>query len=323
MMLSKLLSLLILSALALFLTGGKRKRGIGNPQSEVSEKPVQQRNSSATDSHQPTRHIQKITSPIEVSIIQPHPEEEQKWRDDQKAFWDRQLAVARKLNRITLLAGLAALAGLYVLYLQADAAKIAAQAALGQFHVSLRPWISPTHKIHDDRLTVSKDGGIQIYLDTTVENVGQSIAMDLSSWNDMLILDATMDKEAAIVRLKQQCDANLHPDPKSRPIQEVLFPKQTMSMPPSHIGLTKKQLSEAKFRNGEVKIIGLAIIGCISYRASFESPESLRHQTRFIYQLYEIEKVANMISVLGTVFDVPIADRFKYVMPVVTHYSAD
>ena len=36
--------------------------------------------------------------------------------------------------------------------------------------------------------------------------------------------------------------------------------------------------------------VGFTIVGCVSYRASFEPPESRRHQTRFMYYLARIDK---------------------------------
>jgi hypothetical protein len=75
-----------------------------------------QQNSSTDSCHPPTNAEQKSTSPVEISIVNPNPQDEQNWRNEQKEFWKRQLAINQRLNCITLFAGLVGLAGLVVLY---------------------------------------------------------------------------------------------------------------------------------------------------------------------------------------------------------------
>lgn len=63
------------------------------------------------------------------AVTQPQSQDEQKWRDEQKDFWERQLSLARELNWITLFAGVIGFGGLIILYFTLKATQEAVDAA--------------------------------------------------------------------------------------------------------------------------------------------------------------------------------------------------
>jgi len=167
----------------------------------------------------------------------------------------------------------------------ADAAKRAADVAEKTLILSQRLWISVTHKIAKP-LTFDETGKASIYLSEILENIGQSVAVNVLSWADIIPLDPGMGYQTAISRQNQYCDTNRHPNPQAIP-GYVLFPKQ--QRPPASTGMaaTREIVEKAKslappWANGK---IGFAIVGCVFYRASFEPPDAGRHQTRFMYYL--------------------------------------
>ena len=82
----------------------------------------------------------RSTQPLKVENIappiQPNAEEE-KWHADQRRYWERQLRVAKWLDRITVIAAVVGLAGLFVVKSTLDATKQAAGAAADQAKVAL------------------------------------------------------------------------------------------------------------------------------------------------------------------------------------------
>ena len=86
----KLLKALFLLILALELLARRDK----TKKLDINEQSRDSQNRAPNNSHPPTNNVEKLTSPIEVSIIHPKPDDEQKWRNEQKKFWERQLAIA-------------------------------------------------------------------------------------------------------------------------------------------------------------------------------------------------------------------------------------
>jgi len=152
-----------------------------------------------------------------------------------------------------------------------------------QLKLSHRPWISPVHEIITP-LTFD-DRGATLTMTQTLFNVGNSVALNVSSWADMFPFEWTAGYPQASSRQKQWCDANRHPNPKSTS-GYVMFPNQTVDGKVI-VGLTKKQILEAKsfIKPNRPKAINLVIVGCIHYRSSFEPSEAPTHQTRFTYLL--------------------------------------
>ena len=146
----KLLSvsfLLILAAFGMLKNRRKRK----NENSKENKQSRNEQNGAADGPHPPTSTPQKHPL-VDIPVAQPISEDEQKWRDEQKRFWNRQLSLARKLNWITFFAGAVGIGGLIILYFtlkatqeastaskdQAGAAKIATEIAKQTFDENVK-----------------------------------------------------------------------------------------------------------------------------------------------------------------------------------------
>lgn len=145
-----------------------------------------------------------------------------------------------------------------------------------QLELSQRPWISPTHALTTP-LVIDNTGGVSLTLRELLENTGESVALDVSSWADMFHFTWATGWTQAQRRQKQWCDANRHPNPKSS-LGDVIFPKKNVLRNVS-FGLTPKQVLEIKPAKSDT----LIIVGCIYYRSSFKPRASPTHQTRFAY----------------------------------------
>jgi hypothetical protein len=176
----------------------------------------------------------------------------------------------------------------------ADAAKRAASAAeksnaltAQQMELAERPWVFASHEI-ETPLTFVPAGGAALVLRETMENVGRSAAVDLSSWADAIPLDPNGSAKSAIARQVQYCDAHRRYTGKGALGTSVLFPKQNRSQTIG-MGPTREQLAQAVAKAqampGQPKRVGFAIVGCIWYRAFFEPEDTPLHQTRFMYYL--------------------------------------
>jgi hypothetical protein len=169
----------------------------------------------------------------------------------------------------------------------ADAAKSSARTADQTLSLTHRPWVWAKHEV-DGSLLFSEQIGAVLSFNETLENVGQSVAVDIVSWADLIpsIPANNADYNDALAVRRQHCDALRRPQPPGG--GEVLFPKQ--AYPPAwrvaaaRNELTKKvlSLSSQTYSPGQ---IAFTLVGCVSYRASFEAVDARRHQTRFLYTL--------------------------------------
>lgn len=145
-------------------------------------------------------------------------------------------------------------------------------------------------------------------LGEVLENIGQSVAVEVVSWTDIIPEDPRWGFQEALARRDQHCDAFRHPKPRLLSGSSVLFPKQ--EYPPAgkllviQAETVKKAVSLAPPKTrGRV---GILVIGCISYRASFEAPDTRRHQTQFMYALGRSDRGRGMpmlIEPSGTMSD--------------------
>jgi hypothetical protein len=173
----------------------------------------------------------------------------------------------------------------------ADAAKSAADTAANQLVLSERPWIKITHRIVNPlTFDVPGNGGqiTSMTLEDTLENVGQSVALHIFSWEDVIPMDNGFSPfVTARVRQGQWCNASRHSDVTKGLSGYVLFPKDHFSQN-SRIGgymtIVNKIAQENKNIPGKV---GFVLIGCVAYRSSFEPADAPAHETKFIYQLAE------------------------------------
>src|ERR1700730_7138544 len=157
----------------------------------------------------------------------------------------------------------------------ADAAKSAAETAAASMVVGERPWIATKHRIVSP-LTFNVGGrasGIPIAmmtLEDTLENIGQTVAVNVRSWEDVIPMDRNHTINTARERQKQWCDANRYPDTRGLS-GYTLFPHDA-SVGQSIVGPQMPKVTEAEITN-EVGLNGkvaFVVVGCVSYRPTFE-----------------------------------------------------
>ena len=154
-----------------------------------------------------------------------------------------------------------------------------------------RPWLKIKHRIIKP-LTFDVGGKVagpiaSMVLEDTIENVGQSVAVNVLSWEDIIPLDPDSSARTASARQKEWCNANRHPNPNGV-TGYGLFPHDP-AIGQSFIGPTMDKVMEAVSHNPDYLRgkVGFALVGCVCYRASFEPKSSPTHQTRFLYYLGE------------------------------------
>jgi len=172
----------------------------------------------------------------------------------------------------------------------AKAAQSAADTASDSLVLGQRPWIKIKVRMISP-LTFNVGGrasGIPVAMmrvQNTIENVGQSVAENVLSWEDVIPMDTDHSTRTARARQKQWCDANRHPDPRGLS-GYTLFPHDPMTED-AVVGPQMPKVIAAEIRdepglNGKVAFV---LVGCVCYRSSFEKPTAPTHETRFMYYL--------------------------------------
>jgi len=173
----------------------------------------------------------------------------------------------------------------------ADAAKSDAETAAAGLVLGQRPWVKIKHRIVSP-LTFNIGGRASsipvamMTVEDTIENIGQSVAENVLSWEDVIPMDPDHSTKTARARQKEWCDANRHPDPRGLS-GYTLFPHDP-SIEQSSVGPQMPKVAEAVIRNEARDINGkvaFVLVGCVCYRSSFEKPDAPTHQTRFMYYL--------------------------------------
>jgi len=165
-----------------------------------------------------------------------------------------------------------------------------ARIAQRQLELSQRPWIKIKNSIASP-LTFDVGGrasGIPVAMmkiEDTIENVGQSVAVHVLYWEDVIPIDQDHSLRTARARQRQWCDANRHPNPRGLSGYN-LFPHDPI-VQTSTIGPQMPKVVEAERRNepGLNGKVAFVLVGCVCYRSSFDPQSAPTHQTRFIYYL--------------------------------------
>ena len=182
----------------------------------------------------------------------------------------------------------------------ADAAKSAAATAEATLKASQRPWVKIKHRIvRPLAFDVPAQNGpvASMTVEDTLENVGQALALNVLSWEDILPIDQDLSLTTARIRQEQWCGTNRHPNPKALS-GYILFPHdhfvQYSTVGPSMEIVTK---AAKQIPGGMTALYGevaFAFVGCVSYRSPVDSPDAPRHETGFIYRLGQIEPWGGM-----------------------------
>src|ERR1700674_5619813 len=134
----------------------------------------------------------------------------------------------------------------------AEAAKSASETAHDTLIATERPWVKIKQRIISP-LTFNVGGrasGIPIAMMTvedTIENVGQTVAVNVLSWEDVIPVDLDHSIRTARARQKEYCDANRHPDPRGLS-GYTLFPHDP-SIGKSIVGPQMPKVEAATIRN--------------------------------------------------------------------------
>jgi len=168
----------------------------------------------------------------------------------------------------------------------ADAAKSAAATASKSLEVGNRPWVKITHRLVKP-LDFNFVGGMgpaaSMVVEDTLENVGQTVALHVLSWEDIIPIDADYSARTALARQKEWCDANRN-SAQTRTVGSVLFP-HALVVQNSGMAALMTKINAAVAASPIKGKVGFAMVGCVVYRSSFEPLNTPNHQTRFIYDL--------------------------------------
>lgn len=190
----------------------------------------------------------------------------------------------------------------------AKAAEDTSKTAALQVEVTGRPWVKFKPRI----LSVAFNSNFfrvesaVVNIEDTFENVGPTVALNVTSWEDVFPLDATFHR-SAIARQKEMCDANRHLAPTGV-TGYSLFPKDPFILH-SIVGPPMKLVTQAVVKTSEGDRVGFVLVGCVSYRAPFEAVDAPRHQTRYVYLLGRTGADGNFntyIEPTGTITDLGV-----------------
>ena len=175
--------------------------------------------------------------------------------------------------------------------ISAQAASSAAKIASDQLVLSERPWVKIKHRIANP-LTFNVGGRASgkdvasIIIEDTLENVGQTAALNVFSWEDIIPLDSDFTRRTAQARQEEWCGANRHRPPSGGLSGFTLFPHDPM-VQQSTVGPTMETVTRAATNSpkGIEGKVGFVLVGCVAYRSSFEPQTNPAHETWFVYYL--------------------------------------
>jgi hypothetical protein len=180
----------------------------------------------------------------------------------------------------------------------ADAATSAATTATESLVLAERPWVKINHRIVSP-LTFNVARGSSsvatITLENTIENVGQSVAVNVFTWEELIPLDPGFSDVLRTVHARQAetCDAYRHPKRSGTFTGDVLFPHDPnsrasildISMPKVMRNVTHGELGSDGKPSSLNGTASFAVAGCVYYKFSFDPDSAPTHQTRFLYIL--------------------------------------
>ena len=172
----------------------------------------------------------------------------------------------------------------------ANAAKSAADTATKAMEIGNRPWIKIKHRIISP-LTFDVAGRIGspialMTVEDTIENVGQSVALNVFSWEDVLPIDLDHSTKTARARQEKWCGANRHRSPKGLS-GYMLFPREPW-VQYSEVGPSMATLPPYIVHGNDSRLngkLGFVLVGCVCYRSPLDQSISPAHETRFMYYL--------------------------------------
>lgn len=162
-----------------------------------------------------------------------------------------------------------------------------------------RAWVSAEYQIVKP-LTFDEAGNVYITLNVMMKNVGKSVALNVLPWVSLVLLDLGEGYMTPLALQERECDKRRYQKIDLKHMSgAALFPEQEVSLPhPSYARITAERIKQAVAQVPPEKKgqIGFAVVGCVSYRASFEDLQEWRHQTRSMFFLaHQVEFGINQL----------------------------
>lgn len=226
---------------------------------------------------------------------------EEKWRDQQRTNWWRQLCVQWTMVGITGAATVAAIISLAFLKETLEANKISADAARKSVELADRslsavdrPWLSVRFEIGSD-LKFSSEGG-RITIVFAVKNIGKSPALHADVYAEFRMISPRSDFVEEHLKTCARTKPPLTPDTPAAGFS--LFPDEQLvishSLPISHDDMQKARLTFEDIYKDDGPLgpvwFNPILFGCVTYR--FASDGSY-HQTPFIADIFRIDHRPN------------------------------
>jgi hypothetical protein len=186
------------------------------------------------------------------------------------------------------------------------AAKAAADIAHDTLVLSNRPWIRITHRIVKPlnfNFVGAAGAAATMTVQDIIENVGNGVAVNVISWEDVIPEDSDMSTTSARRRQDEWCNANKSFDPKSRTELRgyALFPKGPPLIQNSGVGplmstvekAAENNMASSSFLwkgNGPNPLAGkvaFVMVGCVVYRSPLDPDGTRPYMTGFLYHLAE------------------------------------
>ena len=180
--------------------------------------------------------------------------------------------------------------------IQAKAAQVSANAALSAAEtanaamvVGNRPWVKVTPQIVDPlRFGALRNGGpmATMAIRNHFENVGQSVASNIVFWEDVIPVDADHTFRTALARRESWCDAHRHNQASwSGSVRFPHDPWDEGSIVGPSMATIREVMKESEKDPIAKDKVSFVLVGCVSYRSSFEPESAPNHETRFLYLL--------------------------------------
>jgi len=172
------------------------------------------------------------------------------------------------------------------------AAQKSADTAAESLVLQQRPWVKIKHRILRPLTfgTEAWKGPVaSAVIGDILENVGQSVALNVLSWEDIIPMDSDGSIRTARLRQSEMCDAYRHRTPRSL-TGYMLFPKDNPWVQNSTVGPKMETVLKATASSPISGKVGFVLVGCVSYRSAFEPKDSSMHQTGFTYYLGNVGK---------------------------------
>jgi hypothetical protein len=150
-----------------------------------------------------------------------------------------------------------------------------------------RPWVKIKHRIVKPlTFNVPGNNGLidSMTLEDTLENVGQSVALNVFNWEDVIPIDEDSSLRTARARQDQWCNASRYRD-TSQLSGYMLFPKDPFIQNMGVGGYMDNVNKIAKINKIVPGKVGFVLVGCVCYRSSLEPASAPFHKTKFIYYL--------------------------------------